>query len=89
MIKFSELTVMQMTVLVFIVQLIFIYLRTLNLKHVAQGRIFAAIMSSNGIAIAWMVSVTIGVSSLLSGEILPILAHLLGGTLGTYLGMKK
>jgi hypothetical protein len=31
---------------------------------------------------------TIGVSSLIEGEWLPILAHLLGGAIGTYAGIK-
>jgi len=89
MIKFSELSILEMAVLVFITQLIFIWLRTLNLKHVQHNQIILAILSGNGIALAWMISVTIGVSSLLTGELLPIIAHLAGGTIGTYLGMRK
>lgn len=89
MIKFSDLDTYEMAFIVFITQLIFIWLRTANLKHVTQGKMFLAMLSNNGIAVAWMISVTIGVSSLLNGEVIPILAHLVGGSIGVYLGMRK
>jgi len=36
-----------------------------------------------------MVCMAIGVDAIFSGELLPILAHLAGGSLGTYIGMFR
>lgn len=87
--KITELNSYEMALLVFFLQIIFIWLRTINLKHITDGKVVYAILSSNGVAITWMVSTAIGVNSMLNGEIIPIVAHLLGGTVGLYLGMRK
>lgn len=89
MIKLEALSTYEMALLVFITQILFLWFRTLNLKYVQNDKILMAIVTSNCIAITWLVSVTIGVSALLGGEPLPIIAHLAGGSLGTYLGMRK
>ena len=89
MIQFTELSAIEMSLIVFTSQILFVYFRTINLRHIQEKKIFKAIMSNNAIAIVALISVTIGVSSLLNGEILPILAHLIGGSIGVYLGMNK
>lgn len=89
MIKFAELTVVELTIVVFFTQIIFIWLRTINISHIAHKRVVASIISGNGIAITWMISTTIGVSALLQGEPLPIIAHLIGGSIGTFIGLKS
>jgi uncharacterized protein YebE (UPF0316 family) len=70
-------------------QIIFIYLRTINVIYTAERRLLPAILSGNGIGLAWLVSMSIGADSIMKGELVPIIAFLLGGTLGTYLGIKK
>lgn len=70
-------------------QIIFIYLRTINVIYTAERRLLPAILSGNGIGLAWLVSMSIGADSIMKGELIPIIAFLLGGTLGTYLGIKK
>jgi uncharacterized protein YebE (UPF0316 family) len=89
MIQFTELSAIEMSLIVFTSQILFVYFRTINLRHIQEKQIFKAIMSNNAIAIVALISVTIGVSSLLNGEILPIIAHLIGGSIGVYLGMNK
>jgi hypothetical protein len=74
---------------VLVSQIIFIYLRTINVIYTAERRMIPAILSGNGIGLAWLVSLAIGGNSIMHGEILPILAFLIGGTLGTYWGLKK
>lgn len=74
---------------VLISQIIFIYLRTINVIYTAERKILPAILSGNGIGLAWLVSMSIGANSIMKGELVPIIAFLLGGTLGTYLGIKK
>lgn len=74
---------------VLISQIIFIYLRTVNVIYTAERRMLAAILSGNGIGLSWLVSMSIGANSILEGQVLPIIAFLIGGTLGTYWGIKK
>lgn len=74
---------------VLISQIVFIYLRTVNVIYTAERRMLPAILTSNGIALAWLVSMSIGANSILEGQVLPIIAFLIGGTLGTYWGIKK
>jgi hypothetical protein len=74
---------------VLISQIIFIYLRTINVIYTAERKMVPAIISGNGIGLAWLVSISIGGNSIMHGEFLPILAFLIGGTLGTYWGIKK
>jgi hypothetical protein len=70
-------------------QIVFIYLRTVNVIYTAEKRLVPAIISGNGIGLAWLVSMSIGANSIMQGEILPIVTFLLGGSLGTYWGIKK
>ena len=74
---------------VLISQIVFIYLRTINVIYTSERRMIPAIISGNGIGLAWLVSISIGGNSIMHGELLPILAYLVGGTLGTYWGIKK
>ncbi len=77
------------SLVILISQLIFIYLRTINVIYTSEKRILPAILTSNGVALAWLVSLSIGANSVIEGELLPIIAFLIGGTLGTYYGIKK
>lgn len=70
-------------------QIVFIYLRTVNVIYTAERRMMAAILSGNGIGLSWLVSMSIGANSILEGQVLPIISFLIGGTLGTYRGIKK
>ncbi len=76
-------------IVIFISQIIFIYLRTINVIYTSEKRMLPAILTSNGVALAWLISLSIGANSVVEGEIIPILAFLIGGTLGTYYGIKK
>jgi hypothetical protein len=40
-----------------------------------------------GIGVSWLVSVTIGMNALMDFQPLPIIGHLLGGAIGTYIGL--
>ena len=74
---------------VLVSQIVFIYLRTINVIYTSERRILPAIISGNGIGLAWLVSLSIGGNSIMHGEVLPILSYLIGGTLGTYWGILK
>lgn len=74
---------------VLVSQIVFIYLRTLNVIYTSELRVKAAIISGAGIGLAWLVSLAIGFESVKRGELLPIFTYLLGGGLGTYWGIRK
>lgn len=67
------------------------YLRTINVQHVAQNRVWPAIFSGTGVGITWLIAVSLGVDSLLDlRNKWPIaVCHLIGGAIGTYWGMAK
>lgn len=73
---------------VLISQIVFIYLRTINVIYTAEKKVMPAIISGAGIGIAWLISMSIGIESVMKGEVLPIIAFIGGGALGTYWGIK-
>jgi len=74
---------------VLISQIIFIFLRTLNVIYTSERRMLASIITGNGIGLSWLVSMSIGANSIMEGQLIPILAFLIGGTVGTYFGIRK
>lgn len=76
-------------IVVFITQIAFLYFRTLNLYYTVERNLWGAIWTNNMLSINWLLSISIGINSFIDGEWLPITAFLLGGTIGTYWGMKN
>lgn len=89
-----------LTTFVFLAQLFFIYLRTLNVIYTTKGKILKTVLTGMLMSLVWLISTSIGLSSaveaitsLFNGTefnkelILPLLGYLLGGGLGVYLGM--
>jgi uncharacterized protein YebE (UPF0316 family) len=77
------------SLIVLVTQICMLYLRTINIVYTTEHNIYGAIWSNNLFAIAWLLSTSIGLNAILSGNLLPIIAFLVGGSLGTYFGMKK
>jgi len=75
------------SIITFVVQIIFIYLRTVNVAAIADRKIWLAILSGIGIGISWIASTTLSVTSVIEFQFLPVVAHLIGGSLGTWWGM--
>ena len=76
-------------IIVFITQIIFLYLRTLNVIYTAERRIWGTILTGNGVSVSWLISMSIGLNSMFTGDWQPIVAFLVGGTIGTYWGIRK
>jgi hypothetical protein len=76
-------------IVVLVSQIVFIYLRTINVIYTAEMKVKPAIISGIGIGFSWLVSMAIGANSILEGEILPIFSFLIGGALGTYWGITR
>ncbi len=83
------LTVELQALIVFVSEIVFLYLKTINVKAISEGSVGKAIVSNTGVSICWVVGVTISINSILNGHFLPIVAFLVGGAIGTALAMKK
>jgi len=76
-------------IIVCITQILMLYLRTINIIYTTKRNMFGAVWSNNGVALTWLMSMTIGMNSMLSGDWQPILGFLVGGSVGTYWGLHK
>lgn len=76
-------------VIVLITQIMFIYLRTINVIYTTERRLWPTIISNTGVSISWLLSVGISTNSMITGQWQPIMAFLIGGAVGSYLGIKK
>lgn len=77
------------SIAILISQICFVYLRTLNVIYTSQKKMIKSIVTGNGLSLSWLFSVVLGTHSIINGEVLPIIAFLIGGTIGTYLGIKN
>jgi hypothetical protein len=74
-------------VVVFFTQILMLYFRTINIFYTTQTNMFGAIWSNNANAVMWLMSMTIGMNSMINGQWQPIVMYLIGGSLGTYWGI--
>lgn len=74
---------------VFITQTIFLWARTLNVVAVSRLQVWKAVWTGVAIGLSWMIAIAIGVDALWTGTWQPILAHILGGVLGTWMTLRK
>lgn len=79
----------QLGLIVLVTQIVFVWLRTLNIKQIENNNLLGAIITGNGIGLMWMVGIAIGANAMMEGNWFPILMHLVGGSIGTYLGMRR
>jgi len=77
------------SIIIFVTQVAFLYLRTLNVIYTSERNMWATIWTGNGVSLFWLVSMSIGMNSMLTGAWQPIVAFILGGTIGTYWAVKK
>jgi len=59
--------------------------------HTSERNILKAVITGNAIGILWLLSIAIGADAVMSMTWQPILAYLIGGTIGTFVGfiLKK
>lgn len=77
------------SIIVFITQVLFLYWRTLNVIYTVDRNMWGTIWTNNMLSICWLISMAIGVNSVITGDWQPIVAFLLGGSLGSFWGLKK
>lgn len=76
-------------IVILLAQLTFMYLRTINVIYTSERRLKPTIISGIGLDISWLISMSIGLTSVMTGEWQPILAFLMGASLGRYWGIKQ
>ena len=76
-------------VIVLITQIMFLYLRTINVIYTTERRLWPTIISNTGVSISWLLSVRKRKNYMITGQWQPIMAFLIGGAVGSYLGIKK
>ncbi|MDC6350763.1 hypothetical protein PP178_04310 [Zeaxanthinibacter sp. PT1] len=88
--------VIQLSISVFVVQLIFIGSRTWNIRAIAEKNVLKVLYTGAVIHLSWLVSVAIGATSMYSimtnfeWRYLPVVFFSMsGGLLGSYLGLKE
>ena len=85
----QHLSIEIQSLIVFISEIIFLYLKTINIQAISRGKVLPAIVSNSAVSITWLIGVTISINSLLNNHYLPILCFLAGGAIGTYLAMTR
>jgi len=76
-------------VVILFAQLSFMYLRTINVIYTSERRMKVSIITGLGLDISWLVSMSIGLSSIMTGDWQPIVAFIIGATVGRYWGIKQ
>lgn len=74
---------------ILIAQLAFMYLRTINVIYTSERDLRPTLISGIGLDISWLISMSIGLSSVMTGDWQPIVAFMLGATIGRYWGIKQ
>jgi amino acid permease len=85
----DHFTQLQLSLIVFVTQTVFLWFRTLNVVYISKLLILPSILTGVGIGVSWLVSVTIGINAIMGLQPLPIIGHLLGGVIGTYIGLIR
>jgi len=82
-------------IIVFLNQLAFTWLRTWNIIVTAEKKIFKVVLSNALIHISWLISISVGVVSIIEIvqnmelQYIPvILFSILGSVVGSYIGIK-
>lgn len=84
----NGLSPFELGLIVFINQLFFIFARTLNVIYTAEKKIPGSIITGTVVHLTWLLSIAIGVKSVMYLDWLVIFFSLTGGLSGTWLGIK-
>lgn len=70
-------------------QVLFLYFRTLNTISVSRGRTLAAMATEAATSLCRLLSIALGVNSIMNGGWAVAATYVAGAVLGTYLAMKR
>lgn len=87
--------ILKYSIIIFLVQLIFIGCRTWNVRAIANNNLFQVLLSGTFVHLSWLVSIAIGSVSMMEvmenfeWKYIPIiLCSLSGGLIGSWIGLK-
>jgi uncharacterized membrane protein len=90
------MSIIAMSVAIFILQLVFVWLRTLNIQYIANKDLTRTLISGTVIHILWLLTVAIGIFSIteimqnFELKYLPVVVcSCLGSMVGTLIALKK
>ena len=69
-------------------QFVFSFSRTLNVRYTAKDNILMGVITSTLIKLTWLVSSSIGIKSVIDGDIIMCIAYVISGLIGDYLSYK-
>jgi hypothetical protein len=69
-------------------QFIFSFSRTLNVRYTAKENILMGVITSTLIKLTWLISSSIGIKSVIDGDIKMCIAYIISGLIGDYLSYK-
>lgn len=69
-------------------QFVFSFSRTLNVRYTAKENVLMGIITSTLIKLTWLVSSSIGVKSVIDGDITMCICYIVSGLVGDYLSYK-
>jgi uncharacterized protein YebE (UPF0316 family) len=94
--------ILTLTIFVFFTQIVFIYLRTLNVIYTTEGKKHKTAFSGMIMSLIWLASTAIGlnsaieaITSFLNGDtydlmlIFPLIGYVIGGGIGVYIAMYQ
>ncbi len=84
----ESLSSIEVSLILFVSQIFFLGARTLNVIYTSKEEVFNTVLSGMFVSVFWLTSISLGVTSLLKSDYLPIVAWLIGGGVGTYYSFK-
>ena len=74
--------------IVLVVQFLFLWLRTLNIMYTSEKKLIPTLITGNLVAICMLVGASIGFKTIMEFRIIPLIGHLIGGSLGVIYSFK-
>lgn len=74
--------------LITLFELIYMILKTININRIVQNKALEAALISGFMTILWLISTTIGIFSILEGNLIIAVGYVIGSTVGCYIGIK-
>lgn len=77
------------SIIVFVSQILFIYLRTINIIYTNDRKLFLSTLTGIAIGFTYLISTAFSLNSILTGDIYTILAFIIGGVIGNIWGILQ
>lgn len=79
---------MMQFVLIIFSQIAFVCFRTINVKHIAENRLVATLISGTLMSALWFYTTAVGVNAINDGSVINFITILIGGIIGVVLAMR-